>query len=258
MSSTHSGQVPTPRGPSSPGRLQLGGSTARTFTLAHRLDKLEQCGLLHGRFLDCGCADGGYTVGVAQRGVPHPVGVEFDVRRMRSVRQSAAGLASFAGAVAEALPFPAATFDVVLLNEVLEHVPDQEASLREIYRVLRPGGHLALMSPNRWFPFEGHGLRVRGRGLPFPVPLVPWLPQKLTLRFMEARNYWPGELEGLVADAGFTVRFRGTVFPLIEQYGWLPAPLVRLYRRGIALLEHLFLVRNFGVSTFVVGQKPTA
>jgi SAM-dependent methyltransferase len=45
------------------------------------------------------------------------------------------------------IPFPDAHFDLVVSNHVLEHVPDDAAALREIARVLRPGGHALLQTP---------------------------------------------------------------------------------------------------------------
>ncbi|MFL5930472.1 MAG: class I SAM-dependent methyltransferase [Gaiellaceae bacterium] len=51
------------------------------------------------------------------------------------------------------LPFPAESFDAVVLGEVLEHVEDDGAALAEVHRVLRPGGALALSVPANpaWF-----------------------------------------------------------------------------------------------------------
>jgi len=48
----------------------------------------------------------------------------------------------FREAAIEALPFPEASFDVALSNGVLNLIPDKPAALREIFRVLRPGGRL--------------------------------------------------------------------------------------------------------------------
>ncbi|MES9901301.1 MAG: methyltransferase domain-containing protein [Sedimenticola sp.] len=56
----------------------------------------------------------------------------------------------------EHLPFCRDTFDLVLSNHVIEHVTDPGLHLREIHRVLRPGGTLYLATPNRWWPREVH------------------------------------------------------------------------------------------------------
>lgn len=48
----------------------------------------------------------------------------------------------------ERLPYPDATFDGLVSMDVIEHVPDPEPWLREAFRVVRPGGHLFLTTPN--------------------------------------------------------------------------------------------------------------
>ncbi len=49
-----------------------------------------------------------------------------------------------------ALPFPDASFDVAMSFDVFEHIPDSDAHLREVRRVLRPGGAYLLQTPNKW------------------------------------------------------------------------------------------------------------
>jgi SAM-dependent methyltransferase len=48
------------------------------------------------------------------------------------------------------LPFADRSFDVVMSFDVLEHIPDTDAHLREVTRVLRPGGSYLLQTPNKW------------------------------------------------------------------------------------------------------------
>jgi SAM-dependent methyltransferase len=241
-----------------PGHLSRGYSTAAEAMVDYRLGKLVERGVLKGAWLDCGCADGGYTRGLLERGAEQAVGIDMGAAGLVEAQRQARGETGlgYGCGLSEALPFRGASFDGVLLNEVLEHVSDEAATLTEIRRVLRPGGVLALLSPNRWFPLEGHGLRLGRARLPFPVPLVPWLPSRLTLKFMQARNYWPGELRDLVSRAGFEVLSLTSAWPVLEVYLRPPAWLVRWYRRSIPLLEKTPVIRRFGISTCILARRP--
>jgi SAM-dependent methyltransferase len=189
-------------------------------------------------------------------GATSAVGTDIDENALAQARRlsEAEPRVSFAVAAAETMPFDDGIFDGVLLNEVLEHVQDERQALAEIHRLLRPRAFLALFSPNRWFPFEGHGLSGPVR-MPFPVPLVPWLPIALTGRWMQARNYWPSQLRRLVAAAGFEIVHVEFAWPLFSQYRWLPAGVVRVYEIALPVLERVPVVRRFGVSTLIVGRR---
>ncbi len=73
---------------------------------------------------------------------------------------------------------------------------------------------------------------------------------------MYARNYWPHELRGLICRAGFVIRTTGFVWPLFEQYRWLPSSVIRRYRKLIPVIERLPIIRRFGLSQLIVAQKP--
>ena len=238
-------------------RLRPGESTAVASNVEYRLGKLHRRGIVKGSWLDCGCADGGYCIGLAQLGAAHVTGLEVLDERVAAARKRSEGIPGLEYVVGESehLPFPDEAFDGVLLNEVLEHVADERLTLSEIHRVLRPGGHLALFSPNRWFPFEGHWLLIRGWDLGFPVPWIPWLPAGMTAPYRLARNYWPGELRRLVEDAGFSIEEEMSVFPVLEVYPWLPEALIPLFRRAVPYLERTPFLRRFGVSTFVLARR---
>jgi SAM-dependent methyltransferase len=236
--------------------LEPGGHTAYGGILPYRLKKIASHGILHGDWLDCGCAEGYYTKALIEYGANRAVGadaIEGLVRRAESEPHPAS--VSFLCAKAEALPFPSDSFDGALLNEVLEHVTDEGRTLAELARVLRPGGHLAVFSPNRWFPFEGHGLRISAaRSFGHPVPFMPWLPGRLTRRFATARNYWPSELVQLVSAAGFEIIEAGWALPQFEVYPWMPARAIRRFRSAIPRLERSPVARFVAVSTFILAR----
>jgi SAM-dependent methyltransferase len=234
-----------------------GGSTASPLNLAYRLAKIQKHVLLKGKWLDYGCADGAYTVGLASLGAESVVGVDVIEDRVADAGKLAQGGSGveFFHVLAESLPFADASFDGVLMNEVLEHVRNEGLTLKEIHRVLRTEGHLVVMSPNRWFPFEGHGGRIGNLQLRHPVPLLPWLPRRIGQRFMHARNYWPYELRDLIADHGFLIRKVDFVWPVLEIYPWLPSALIRLYQKLIPWFEQIPLLNRFGVSILVAAQK---
>jgi SAM-dependent methyltransferase len=230
-----------------------GGNTATTLNLSYRVGRIAP--YLSGRWLDYGCAEGGYAEAMLSHGASEVVGV--DVQEDRIEEATARGIpdATFHVFDGAHLELPDDSFDGAFVNEVLEHVADEQVSLRDIYRVLRPGGHLILISPNRWFPFEGHGATIGGRDLEFPTPLLPWLPERLTSRWLRARNYWPGQLAGQAREAGFTIEEVGFIWPVFEKWRWLPRPAIELYQRSIQRLDDVPVLRRLGVSTLVIGSK---
>jgi ubiquinone/menaquinone biosynthesis C-methylase UbiE len=107
--------------------------------------------------LDIGCGDAGVPIAFAERGA-RAAGIEpaaGSVERGR-IRADEHGVeVDLRQGVAEELPFPDHAFDLVLLDNVLEHVGDMDATLREVRRVLRPDGLLYLVTPK---PFALYSL----------------------------------------------------------------------------------------------------
>ncbi|MDQ2742546.1 MAG: class I SAM-dependent methyltransferase [Chloroflexota bacterium] len=98
------------------------------------------------RVLDLGCAFGFGTRRLLPRyrAYGHDLSAEYIARARRTVRG-----AVFTHGSAEQVPYPDNSFDGVLLLDVLEHVPDEQAVVREVRRILRPGGRLIVSVPNR-------------------------------------------------------------------------------------------------------------
>lgn len=98
------------------------------------------------RVLDLGCAFGFGTRLLADRYQAH--GHDLSADYIDRARRSVPG-AIFTHGPADRIPYPDGFFGAVLLLDVLEHVPDERAAIREIGRVLRPGGQLVVSVPNR-------------------------------------------------------------------------------------------------------------
>jgi SAM-dependent methyltransferase len=117
---------------------------------------LDRLGLEPGDWLlDAGCGGGRHCFGALDRGA-HVIGLDLDVPSLRIAR---AGIherrgnapAKLSGGVLQGdvfrLPFRGGRFDRVICSEVMEHVHDYPAALRELVRVLRPGGTLGVTVP---------------------------------------------------------------------------------------------------------------
>ena len=101
------------------------------------------------RLLDVGCGPGTITIDLAARVAPGSVvGLDRSQRVVEVARDAArsAGATNVAFQVGDvyALPFDDATFDVVHAHQVLQHLTDPVAALRELRRVTRPGRLVAV------------------------------------------------------------------------------------------------------------------
>jgi ubiquinone/menaquinone biosynthesis C-methylase UbiE len=192
------------------------------------------------------------------------LGIEYSAEKVAQAHRQEIGRQRIRQADLTAIPFPDESFDVALLNEVLEHVPDEHAVLSEIHRILRRGGRIFVFSPNRWFPFETHGVELKrtGRKVPPYVPLIPYIPVSVGRRIFNywARNYWHRELRGLLTSGGLNIESSSYVWQTFEnisgtQPRWMQ--LARpLLRRLSDAMERTPLVRQFGVSQVVIARKP--
>jgi SAM-dependent methyltransferase len=98
-----------------------------------------------GRLLEIGCANGLFLDAMRRVGSWHVQGVEVNEPAARYARERL-GLDVVTGELADA-EFPDEAFDAVAMWDVLEHVHDPQATLHEIYRVLKPDGVLILRLP---------------------------------------------------------------------------------------------------------------
>jgi SAM-dependent methyltransferase len=111
---------------------------------------LERSGLLAAgqRVLEIGTGRGTLLHELRTRGLD-AVGVETSAERLEEAAARFPGL-PIERVSGVRLPFPDASFDLVLSFDVFEHIPDSDAHLVEVRRVLKPGGWYLLQTPNKW------------------------------------------------------------------------------------------------------------
>lgn len=131
--------------------------TGRDVFLQH----FPQARLEGARVLDVGCGLGGKTVWYAESGARQVVGVDVEPKHARQARIYAAsrGQADRIEVLvgdAMRLPFAASRFDLITANDSLEHFNDPAAALRELGRVLAPGGRLYLYFTPYRSPLGSH------------------------------------------------------------------------------------------------------
>ncbi len=90
------------------------------------------------------------------------------------------------------LPFPAAAFDLVVSFDVFEHIKDSDAHLREVHRVLRPGGRYLVQTPNKWSNVVFETIRWHS--------FTRWKEDHCAL-------HTPGQLRRRLEAHGFSARF---------------------------------------------------
>jgi len=207
------------------------------------------------RVLDLGCGVGEYVRAFEQRGA-EAFGCDIEWARLLEAR--ARGTGDVLAAAGESLPFADDSIEVIVLNEVIEHVQNDQATMREVGRVLAPDGTCVIYAPNRLYPFETHGIYLGKRYIFGNIPFVNWLPGFLRNRLVpHARAYKTSDWPRVFAGSGLEVRAQGVVYPGFDN---LEARLGRLGRwiRAFCYWAEGTPLERFGLSHLIVLRKPDA
>lgn len=218
-----------------------------------RLEMIRQWSDLNGRILDNGTGLGTYLEAIG-RANPAGVRVGLEIEHERALAALARADAIVLG-VGEQLPFADNSFDLILSNEVIEHVTDDRAAVAEMARVARPGGRIVIFAPNRWYPVEQHGVYWRGEYHFGNTPLVNYLPNPLRNRLApHVRAYTGHGLRALFDGLPLRLLHHGRIFGGYDNIVRRSPRLGGAIRRALYAAERTpFAV--LGLSHFLVLEK---
>jgi SAM-dependent methyltransferase len=214
---------------------------------------------IKGLILENGCGIGMYVEHLSPLG-GKVIGLEYDFERAAEARINSLHIINAAG---ESLPLPSGTFDLILSHEVIEHVQDDRAAIREMIRALRspdpvsgkPGGRIVLFCPNRGYPFETHGIYWKGKYYFGNKLFVNYLPRVLQNKLApHVRVYSKRDLQKLFESLPVKFIERTIIFGaydnIIARFGSLGQVL-----RGILQFLERTPLKIFGLSHFWVIEK---
>jgi len=202
-----------------------------------------------GELLDLGCAEGFLLERLDMGGV----GLDLNPERLRLAGKKGVRVCLGDGSK---LPFSDACFATVISMEMLEHVPEMDAVMAEVWRVLEHGGHWIVSVPSVTLKARDD-MRRQGRPVyfdekehfrEFSGAEIPWFKHK----FMPIN-----ELEMMFAQHGFKLRKREGLFYQLPD-AWLPGVfLKKLTETGIAhkVCSHLPFIRQFPAWSIFILRK---
>jgi len=132
------------------------------------LKNIESIRLGKCRCIEIGCSTGINTNFLATY-CKECVGIDIDIDAVLFARSNSDPSTQFLIGDAIRVPFTDNSCDIVICNHVYEHVPDSQLLMKEIFRILRPGGICYFAAGNKYSIIEGH----------YKLPFLSWLPKSM-------------------------------------------------------------------------------
>jgi ubiquinone/menaquinone biosynthesis C-methylase UbiE len=236
-----------------------GYPTARTGFEAglvkHTERIIDELGNRKAIILDVGCGTGEYIRNITASNSKYwGIGIDINSTFLHERRSNSADLVAGAS---EYLPFRRESIDMVIMIESLEHVSDEEKTLREISRTSRNSGLIYASVPNRFYPLESHGIRIRNwtseRAFPIGVPLIPFIPRRFVRGLVRARTYTKRDIYSLFAKQKWRVTKLLLMAPPIDRK--MATSLARALRRVMRVVENTVVLDELSSSVVIVAER---
>jgi 2-polyprenyl-3-methyl-5-hydroxy-6-metoxy-1,4-benzoquinol methylase len=182
----------------------------RTDLRESRLQKVAKLILEEspGCLLDIGCGSGNFAARFIESGYT-VYGIDLTADQIETAKRNGV-IALVHDLNSGHLPFDSSTFDIIFAGEIIEHLVDTSTFVREIYRVLKPGGCTILTTPNL-ASFEN---RIRLLFGFYPI----WLEYRLEGGQGHVRAYTLHTIRGHLREYGFKIeRIVGNWVPFLPQ-----------------------------------------
>jgi SAM-dependent methyltransferase len=157
--------------------------------------------------LEVGCAEAGFLDALHERGI-RAVGLELEPHRVALAKAMNPNLELRVGDITNSNTVSriAMKFDLAVMRDVIEHVPEKEAAFRNLGNLLKPRGFLYVTFPPRFSPFGGH--HQNGRSVLKKLPFLHLLPSAAIRFFGRLAHEHPHIIENTISNyrVGLSIR----------------------------------------------------
>jgi SAM-dependent methyltransferase len=143
-------------------------------------------------------------------------------------------------------------YDLIVLDNVFEHLPDQRDALQRLSRALRPGGALYILTPNKLWPIEAH----------YALPFLAWLPLPLANAYLRLTRRGTDYTDASYAPTYGRIKRLFRAHPELTYAFVLPENLALThsgaafhYRVGVALIRRFPSLWRISKSFLVIARK---
>ncbi len=205
------------------------------FQMNHRFNKyLELLGKRKAAILDVGCGDG-YVLGALKKRAPHWTLAGVELKREIAEQGQKQGFDIFCGTL-EQCTFAPASFDLLIMNHLIEHLHDPLLTLKKAHELLKPGGYVIGEAPN----FDSLDRRIAKKwwgGHHTPRHLFQFTPKTLSRLFAKAglntvrvsaemhSGHWAGSVQNFLQDGRMPVKLhngRAAYYPFLLAFFAIP------------------------------------